>query len=314
MKPPTYDQRAFTIVELLIVIVVIGILAAVTIVAYNGVQQRARASAASSALTQAAKKLAVYLVDNTSYPTDLATVGITDGEVSYQYSYNNTTIPRTFCITATSVNISYQITQNSSPTSGGCAGHGTGGQSAVTNVATNPSFETNTTGVSGPNGSTVSASTARFQSGASSIVATMPISGSSTVGANVFTGSSVPTSFKASTTYSYSAWVYVPTGTVNVQLSVQGTALAIWNCGGTCSTSVKDSWTRLSGTFTTGASGGIAPYVLNATATASAGTQFFVDSVMFTEGATLYNFGDGNSANWVWNGTANNSTSTGPAL
>jgi prepilin-type N-terminal cleavage/methylation domain-containing protein len=35
-------QTGFTIVELLIVIVVIGILAAITIVAYNGIQDRAR--------------------------------------------------------------------------------------------------------------------------------------------------------------------------------------------------------------------------------------------------------------------------------
>ncbi|MDT4867500.1 type II secretion system protein G [compost metagenome] len=35
-------QSGFTIVELLIVIVVIGILAAITVVAYNGIQQRAR--------------------------------------------------------------------------------------------------------------------------------------------------------------------------------------------------------------------------------------------------------------------------------
>jgi len=38
---PTKQQTGFTIVELLIVIVVIGILAAITIVAYNGVQSRA---------------------------------------------------------------------------------------------------------------------------------------------------------------------------------------------------------------------------------------------------------------------------------
>lgn len=44
-------QKGFTIVELLIVIVVIGILAAITIVAYNGVQERARVSSANSDLT-----------------------------------------------------------------------------------------------------------------------------------------------------------------------------------------------------------------------------------------------------------------------
>ena len=37
----------FTIVELLIVIVVIGILAAITIVAYNGIQDRAKSSNSS---------------------------------------------------------------------------------------------------------------------------------------------------------------------------------------------------------------------------------------------------------------------------
>lgn len=45
----------FTIVELLIVIVIIGILAAITIVAYNGIQERARMSAAMSSATQIAR-------------------------------------------------------------------------------------------------------------------------------------------------------------------------------------------------------------------------------------------------------------------
>jgi len=50
-------QKGFTIVELLIVIVVIGILAAITIVAFNGVQQRASTAAIQSDLTQNAKAI-----------------------------------------------------------------------------------------------------------------------------------------------------------------------------------------------------------------------------------------------------------------
>ena len=53
-------QSGFTIVELLIVIVVIGILAAITIVAYNGIQQRAQASAIVSDLRAAEKAFHSY--------------------------------------------------------------------------------------------------------------------------------------------------------------------------------------------------------------------------------------------------------------
>lgn len=47
----------FTIVELLIVIVIIAILASITIVAYNGIQQRARVSRANSELQTLAKAI-----------------------------------------------------------------------------------------------------------------------------------------------------------------------------------------------------------------------------------------------------------------
>lgn len=65
----TTNQRGFTIVELLIVIVVIGILAVIAIVAYNGVQQRARDSMRTSDVTAVEKALELYKVDNGSYPS-----------------------------------------------------------------------------------------------------------------------------------------------------------------------------------------------------------------------------------------------------
>lgn len=63
-----YKHNGFTIVELLIVIVVIGILAAITIVAYNGVQQRARDSRRVSDMKQVQKDLELFYTSQGRYP------------------------------------------------------------------------------------------------------------------------------------------------------------------------------------------------------------------------------------------------------
>lgn len=62
-------QKGFTIVELLIVIVVIGILAAITIVAYNGIQNRANDAAVQSDLQKLKTKFEVFNADNSRYPS-----------------------------------------------------------------------------------------------------------------------------------------------------------------------------------------------------------------------------------------------------
>ena len=61
-------NKGFTIVELLIVIVVIAILAAISIVAYNGIQQRGRDSQRMNDLNQLSKIIELYNVDNGNYP------------------------------------------------------------------------------------------------------------------------------------------------------------------------------------------------------------------------------------------------------
>lgn len=76
---PWPKQKGFTIVELLIVIVVIGILAAITIVAYNGIQQRARDSERQAEMKSVEKALEMYYVDNGGYPTCSGTTYITGG-------------------------------------------------------------------------------------------------------------------------------------------------------------------------------------------------------------------------------------------
>ena len=61
-------SKGFTIVELLIVIVVIAILAAITIVAYNGIQQRAHTTAQKTTAENLAKKVEAYNAINNAYP------------------------------------------------------------------------------------------------------------------------------------------------------------------------------------------------------------------------------------------------------
>ena len=61
-------HRGFTIVELLIVIVVIAILAAITIVAYNGIQASARDAERVSDMNALQKKLEIFYAKTGYYP------------------------------------------------------------------------------------------------------------------------------------------------------------------------------------------------------------------------------------------------------
>lgn len=89
IKNMNKKAHGFTIVELLIVIVVIGILAAITIVAFNGVQQRAQATKMTSAVEKYAKALAIYRTNENAYPiTTSQGIGCFDGTVSCWGSAN----------------------------------------------------------------------------------------------------------------------------------------------------------------------------------------------------------------------------------
>ena len=104
-RPTMSDYRkcslrsgGFTIVELLIVIVVIGILASITVVAFNGVQNRARETALKSDLNNAAKLLEISVAQNngtvpTSLPSDLRTspdTSLSLSQTSTGYCVNGT--------------------------------------------------------------------------------------------------------------------------------------------------------------------------------------------------------------------------------
>ena len=93
-------QKGFTIVELLIVIVIIGILAAITIVAYNGIQQRAQTTAMSSDLAGAARHMELAKVDSTdeSYPSSIPSGVKASQGIVLQLAQTATN--KTFCMNA----------------------------------------------------------------------------------------------------------------------------------------------------------------------------------------------------------------------
>lgn len=67
-RTPTPKQHGFTIIELLVVIVVIAILAAISLVAYNGIQVSAGETVLKSDLANAARQLGLEHAANGNYP------------------------------------------------------------------------------------------------------------------------------------------------------------------------------------------------------------------------------------------------------
>jgi len=125
-----HNSFGFTIVELLVVIVVIGILAAITIVSYTGISQKAVASALQSDLSNTSKQLKLFQITNSNYPDSISTSCSTSTttilctkaspNTTYQYIVNNTANPQVFNLTATNTinNTSYTVTSSTQPTLG----------------------------------------------------------------------------------------------------------------------------------------------------------------------------------------------------
>jgi prepilin-type N-terminal cleavage/methylation domain-containing protein len=318
----------FTIVELLIVIVIIGILAAITIVAYNGIQDRARVSSVSSALSQSAKKLKLYQVDNPdTYPAatgtngldNLAALGITNtSDVTYQYSSS----ANTYCLTATNGTTSYKISNTTAnPTVGGCAGHGVGGVAAITNLHRNPGATTTTgygswSGDSG-NVNTNTAVAAGWSQSNSAFRSTWTTVASVNGDIQVYVNNGPV--LTAGTTYTLR---YRLVAGQNSTIS----APALYSSAGVGTTLARSHTSDI--TLTAGVPVEIwLTFQGDATALASgfrvnlnprnkvAGHYYELSEAVIYAGARDPSIGFfwGNSTNWVWNGTANNSTSTGPA-
>lgn len=84
------SKSGFTIVELLITVVVVGILAAIIIVAYQGIQNAANDTAIKADLAQLKNKMELFYVQNSKYPNtaELSTLGFRAAKNSYMTTPN----------------------------------------------------------------------------------------------------------------------------------------------------------------------------------------------------------------------------------
>ncbi len=194
--------NGFTIVELLIVVVVIAILATITIVAFNGVKDRAGSSAMAMDFAQASKALEAEKAKSGTeiYPAT------TPASLASKYTYSSTSDGASYCLTRAYSGITYFITpgNTTNPVRGVCADligwwRMNGDANDSSGMQQNGTI---TAATSAPGQNSSANGSLLFNSGSAVID---------------FNNPSVSNSLKPSTPFSYSAWVKPLAITSNAQ-------------------------------------------------------------------------------------------------
>ncbi|MFZ3009551.1 MAG: type II secretion system protein [Candidatus Microsaccharimonas sp.] len=342
-------RRGFTIVELLIVIVVIAVLAAILVVGYGAVQNNAHDASVKSDLQNIDDAFKQYALDNEGvFPdtaAELTTLGLKLNQNSY-YTANKANLY--VCVNATSTEYAVvamslsgnrfmvksesgisdytasvtwnATTANWSTTCTGAdasyvpgSGNLTGmqytswlawtGEPSITNFLENPSVTSNITGW-------VSSNTSDLPISRVQVSGQWVISGTrNNTNAAAFRTTDMPITVVNGNTYTVSATVTTSVAQ-NIRIDVRRnlTSTAIFSQTVMVSANTP---TRISTTGVVDSSQINIGFYL---ATGNSGSVITIDNTMFTEGSTVYDYADGSTQGWAWNGTANNSSSIGPPL
>lgn len=296
------ERDGFTIVELLIVVVVIAILAAITIVAYNGIRNQATSSSVRAAANQFGKKIQAFAVTNagqvpaeSSFITDLS-LPAQSSTNTYDYFVNSLQNRFCFSVTDTLKSLSFAYTDAGQSVEGRC----------VKNLISNPSFETlssgSVVGLTPSSRSTVTSSTSQAIYGARSALVVPTYSTNDTFADIANWGVQADTTYAISLSYTLtSATSSIPRFRFNIgNVDRQSTGV---NVPGTHT---------LNWTYAVGSSASV-----NFLRIMPGGLQgdpgIYADGLMVTQTPDVYKYGDGDMPGWAWVGAPHASPSFGPS-